>query len=479
MSTPSTSAPPANPRHISDDQFSDFLGRSAFPDILQELREQALNGIGFFTKHATRAIEYPWAVHQLESRGVRSVVDVGAGVSVLPLRLASRGAKVVTVDYSRKIRTLQDKAAWTEWGFLDYALLEPSISSHNAPLSKVPLKPGSFDAFYCISVIEHTPRALRIDLLETAAKLVRSGGWAVVTLDLVPRTRRLWNRDRGRKAEEDDVHGTLDDFVEEAASAGWKLEVSDLAKGTPGAATDVAMLVFQRTDNALTIARQDSAGQPQRPATSLRERFAKIYQRGGWSAGKAGSASGAGSSLEYTTNLRKHLGKLLAELRVSTFLDAPCGDFAWFKEVEVPDGMLYLGMDIVRDLVRANQSRFGSRQRVFFAGDITVDPLPSAELMMCRDCLFHLPNRDCFAFFENFLASGIDSLLLTSHTNTANSDLPPSKGFRQVNFRLDPFRFPEPRLAIEDYMTGFPARHVCLWKADDIRRALGQVESLL
>ena len=466
-----------NPRHIGEQQFSEFLRLTAFPTLLEELKGQALETIGFLTKHPTRAIEYPWVAHQLESRGVRTAVDVGAGVSPLPLRLASRGIKVTTVDYSRNVRALKDREKWTEWGFLDYSLLDPSISSYNKPLSKVDLEAGSLDAFYCISVIEHTPRSLRIEMLETAAQLVRAGGWGVVTLDLVPRTRRLRNRDRGRKVEDDKIHGTVDDFVDEAAMAGWKLETTEIAKQIPGAVTDVAMLVFHRTADPAPTAEARRHVVANGDSASLQERFSKIYRRGGWSGGKAGSASGAGSSLEYTKNLRQNLGALLEELRVFTFLDAPCGDFAWFKEVEVPEGMVYLGMDVVRDLIRANQSKFASRHRVFFAGDITADPLPSADLMMCRDCLFHLSDDDCFAFLQNFIASDIDALLLTCHRNTANNDLPPGKGFRQINFRLPPFSFPEPQKAIEDYVQGFPARDVCLWQAEELRAALASRKS--
>lgn len=472
----------ANPRHIADDQLSAFLKITSFHGILRDLHSRAVDKIGFFTKHATRAVEYPWAVHQMEARNAKRILDVGAGVSVLPFRFASAGASVTTVDYSRRIRGLADKDRWTEWGFLDYALVDQTIQSHNCPLSEAPLEPGSFDAFYCISVIEHTPRAMRINLLQRAGELVREGGWGIVTLDLKPGTQRLWNRDRGRKVEDDTIHGTLDDFLQDAAGAGWSLESCEMAESLPGAVTDVAMLVLQRsarTPGAAAAANSAQPGQPTKTGSDLRERFAKIYRRGGWSAGKAGSASGAGSSISYTEGLRAKLEELLQQLKPKVFLDAPCGDFEWFRAMRVPDGMLYLGMDIVRELVRSNQSKFGSARNVFFAGDITADPLPRADVMMCRDCLFHLTYRDGFAFLDNFLASGTGALLLTSHFNTANRDLPPGKGFRQINFLLPPFNFPAPKVAIEDYVEGFSKRAVCLWQSEEIRSALEKRTSKL
>jgi len=384
----------------------------------------------------------------------------------------------VTVDYSRTIRTISTRSAWTEWGFLDYAQINPSIVSYNMRLSDAPVAEASMDALYCVSVIEHMPKNLRIEMLRSAAALVRSGGHAFITLDLRPGTRLLWNWDRGTKVEDDATHGSIDDFFAEAYAEGWQLLSHSIVQNIPQARTDVALLEFERMEPRCSnpAASPLKAPEPASEATSeseaLRKRFDRIYEQGGWSNGKWGSASGAGSTLEYTAQLRPRLSRLLAKLQVKSLLDAPCGDFEWFKEVTVPANMLYVGMDIVRDLIRKNQSEFSSSTRLFCAGDITVDPLPKVDLMMCRDCLFHLPNASVGAFFENFLVSQIPWLLLTSHHNPGNEELSVRRGFRKINFEVSPYFFPKPRLAIKDFEPGFPPRHLCLWSADEIGTAL-------
>jgi len=404
MSQPSE----VNSRHLPLDHLEKLAEFTEFPDTLRELHEEALKEIGFFTLHPTRSVEYPWVVRRLEAFRPRSVLDVGAGVSVLPLRLARSGASVVTVDYSRTIRTISTRSAWTEWGFLDYAQINPSIVSYNMRLSDAPVAEASMDALYCVSVIEHMPKNLRIEMLRSAAALVRSGGHAFITLDLRPGTRLLWNWDRGTKVEDDATHGSIDDFFAEAYAEGWQLLSHSIVQNIPQARTDVALLEFERMEPRCSnpAASPLKAPEPASEATSeseaLRKRFDRIYEQGGWSNGKWGSASGAGSTLEYTAQLRPRLSRLLAKLQVKSLLDAPCGDFEWFKEVTVPANMLYVGMDIVRDLIRKNQSEFSSSTRLFCAGDITVDPLPKVDLMMCRDCLFHLPNASVGAFFRKF-----------------------------------------------------------------------------
>ena len=471
-----------NSRHLPADQLENLCVYTEFPDVLRALHAEALRDIGFFTLHPTRSVEYPWVVSRLEAFRPRSVIDVGAGISVLPLRIARSGASVVTVDYSRTVRAVANRASWTEWGFLDYAQLDPAILSYNMRLSDAPISMASVDAIYCVSVIEHMPKRLRIEMLQSAAGVVRAGGRAFITLDLRPGTRRLWNWDRGSKVEDDAIHGSIEDFFSEADAAGWRLLHHSVVQNIPGAKTDVALLEFERTESKpLPVAPQAlRESEPEKTETgkseSLRKRFDRIYEQGGWSNGKWGSASGAGSTLAYTEQLRPRLAKAISDLGINSMLDAPCGDFEWFKEVSVPPQMMYVGMDIVRDLVRKNQTLYSTSKRLFVAGDITLDPLPKVDLMMCRDCLFHLPNASIADFFENFLNSGIPWLLLTSHHNPNNVELPAKSGFRKINFAAAPYNFPKPRRAIKDFDHGFPARHLCLWSAEEIAGALSGSE---
>src|SRR5262245_66529053 len=86
---------------------------------------------------------------------------------------------------------------------------------------------------------------------------------------------------------------------------------------------------------------------PQKP-DNLAETFSAIYQNNSWR--NSESVSGRGSTLARTSVLRETLPILLKELNCQCFLDAPCGDFNWMRQVGL-DGIQYVGIDIVADLI--------------------------------------------------------------------------------------------------------------------------------
>src|SRR5262249_14400546 len=67
---------------------------------------------------------------------------------------------------------------------------------------------------------------------------------------------------------------------------------------------------------------------------------------------------GAGSTLAYTQNLRRALPLLLTQLGVKRVLDAPCGDYHWFRFIERPPEMHYVGADIVKPLIVQNREHY-------------------------------------------------------------------------------------------------------------------------
>lgn len=184
------------------------------------------------------------------------------------------------------------------------------------------------------------------------------------------------------------------------------------------------------------------------------------------------SLSGPGSTLQYTENIRKELPILVDRLGVTRILDAPCGDFNWFQAIPWTRSITYQGGDIVPALVAQNQSRYGQAGREFSHLDITRDPLPPADLWLCRDCLFHLSNEDIHRALQNFLRSGIPYLLTSTHPGCDVIRDIPTGSFRLLNLCLPPFRLGPPVLELEDWIEGFPERRLSLWRREDIAVAL-------
>ena len=194
-------------------------------------------------------------------------------------------------------------------------------------------------------------------------------------------------------------------------------------------------------------------------------RFTHFYLTNKWK--NRESRSGPGSTLEYTRQIRMELPGLFERFGVASVLDAPCGDYHWFRHVERP-GVQYIGGDIVRPLVDANQRQYGDERTEFLHLDIVNDALPKADLWLCRDCLPHLSNADIERVIENFLRSDIRYWLTSVHPECLENRDIPTGSFRGLNLECDPFRFGPPLLRIDDWIEGFPVRQLALWEREAV-----------
>lgn len=201
----------------------------------------------------------------------------------------------------------------------------------------------------------------------------------------------------------------------------------------------------------------------------LKEKFSEVYERNIF--GGSESRSGEGSDLSQTAIIRREIPRVLQELGIKTFVDAPCGDWYWMSEVDLPVE-LYTGLDIVEALVAKNQREFGNSKIAFQCMNLAEGDLPRADLIFSRDCLVHLSFADALKIIANFKRSGAKYLLTTTFTDRdKNEDL--GDGFwRPLNKQLAPFNFPEPiRLINEGCTEGdnlFADKCLGLWLLQDI-----------
>ncbi len=210
-------------------------------------------------------------------------------------------------------------------------------------------------------------------------------------------------------------------------------------------------------------------------STRIEDRFTEIWRLNVW--GNDESVSGSGSTLAATQSLREALPRLFEQFNIHSILDAPCGDYGWMREVlrAFPRALDYTGGDIVAPLVRELQAQHGREGVRFIATDITSTPLPRADLLICRDCLFHLSYRDTRAALANFVASGIPWLLTTTHRNEGafgNRDID-TGDFRRIDLFAPPYNLPrDVAFRFEDWCAPEPPREMCLWSSEQIRHAL-------
>jgi SAM-dependent methyltransferase len=204
---------------------------------------------------------------------------------------------------------------------------------------------------------------------------------------------------------------------------------------------------------------------------SMAERFSAVYRNGVWLDGRpSGSLSGLGSELENTESIRRRIPDFLKSIGSRTLLDVGCGDFNWMKEVQLP--CQYIGVDIVRDVIEANASLYGSARRSFQVLDATSGPLPPADTVLCREVLFHLSFRDIWRLIQNVRSSGASFLIATNDDALKlNADII-SGDFRLLNLRKAPFYFRTPLLSIPDGGVD-PDRVLAVWNVSALSQKRG------
>ena len=118
----------------------------------------------------------------------------------------------------------------------------------------------------------------------------------------------------------------------------------------------------------------------------LQEAFEEVHRSHLWTGSE--SVSGAGSGAEQTSRLHTALPELLRELGTRTLLDAPCGDYGWIQTIPLPVER-YIGADVVRSLIADRQALDADDRHTFVVLDLTRDPLPAADLLLCLS-LIHI-----------------------------------------------------------------------------------------
>jgi hypothetical protein len=189
--------------------------------------------------------------------------------------------------------------------------------------------------------------------------------------------------------------------------------------------------------------------------------FNNIYSTNWW--GSKESVSGVGSELFRTMSVRAGFIRWLGQNNVSSVLDAPCGDFNWMLHVIEETDIVYIGGDLVADLISKNCEIGGARTK-FLVFDILVDPLPKVDAWLCRDVLFHFPNSAIETILKKFENSDIP-FFLTSHFEKIARHLDIEfGGYRPVNLCAAPFNWPKPVHLIFDGDKNEADRYLGIWQ---------------
>lgn len=92
-------------------------------------------------------------------------------------------------------------------------------------------------------------------------------------------------------------------------------------------------------------------------------------------------------------------------------------------------------------------------RREFRKLDILTDPLPAADLVICRDCLVHFSFKDIARALRNLKRSGSKFLAVTHFPRSGTNRDVMTGQWRPLNFLMPPLNFPAPIQVINEELS--------------------------
>lgn len=206
-----------------------------------------------------------------------------------------------------------------------------------------------------------------------------------------------------------------------------------------------------------------------------KKKFEVIYKFSYWRSKKGESLSGYGSSIAATENLVKELKKFIKKEEIKTIFDAPCGDFFWIKQLNF-EKLKYTGGDIVKDLIKANNTNNKIANVNFIEFDILNTIPENFDLIINRDCLVHFKDTDVIQALKNVKNSKSKYFASTSYPSIQENitSIQPDN-WRPINLCIEPFNLPEPYILMNDIEKKYKIstdnveeKYLAVWKIEDL-----------
>lgn len=153
------------------------------------------------------------------------------------------------------------------------------------------------------------------------------------------------------------------------------------------------------------------------------------------------SPCGKGSTPKATKPIREFIEKMISKYNIKSITDAGCGDFSWMSQVD-KQGATYTGYDINTEMLDEVRSKYPGIP--FIHCDIVEYDFPKTDLIVCRDCMFHLDLETSYKAFKNLKKSGSKYIMCPTFTwsqdnEKADTDSKGGYSARRYNMSLPPF----------------------------------------
>jgi hypothetical protein len=178
-----------------------------------------------------------------------------------------------------------------------------------------------------------------------------------------------------------------------------------------------------------------------------KEAFEKVYRERLW-----GEGSGIGSNPENALPFLKLLQSLLRDPKYKTIVDLGCGDWRLMETLQIPDNKLYIGYDLVENVIHNNKSKFAKKNIQFILiRELREFESVRGDLLIVKDVLHHWPVRQIQYFLKSILPNFKYALIVNDFREDASNHNIDFAGFRPINLQTEPFHLDQNFKVLLDY----------------------------
>ena len=179
--------------------------------------------------------------------------------------------------------------------------------------------------------------------------------------------------------------------------------------------------------------------------------FTWIYDTGQWGFNEEGRGySGSGSTVQEAKPYMDFITEFLRSRQIRSVIDIGCGDWTFSRHIDWGNTQ-YLGVDVVKSVIENNIEKFSKPNITFMQAEILSTPLPSADLLICKDVLQHLTFENISLFLQQL--SKYKHCLITNDCGNIyiegriqeNLDTK-TGGYRPLDLTLPPFNLKAERI---------------------------------
>lgn len=189
--------------------------------------------------------------------------------------------------------------------------------------------------------------------------------------------------------------------------------------------------------------------------------FSEIYRAGDWGKDEWGyGISGPGSTLQEGRPFIEFLQNFLEEHEIHSIVDIGCGDWMLAKEIDWGQ-RTYIGIDVVEEIIKRDQKKYGSESIKFLKRDVALEPIPVGDLLICKDVLMHLSFSDIFNVLSKINNYKYCILVHDVDYTAAEKNIDiESGGYRNLDITQPPFKLKAHKVAT--YTSGGCVKQIVL-----------------